>query len=157
MQKKHKDGFEVVGEQREDVLQHCYDQIQKWGLTMPDDEPLMLHFGLNDFFHTGETEFWICNNLDEGYCGKYIFLFEGQRCPEHYHKIKHETFNVIKGQVKMTAKGEDIMLKEGGVFSMPVNTKHSFTAVGGPALVLEVSKPCLYQDSYFTDKAIDIF
>ena len=157
MQKKHKKSFEVVGEQKENVLRRCYGQLNKWNLTMPDDDPLLLHFGLNDFSRIGETEFWICNNLDEGYCGKYIFLFEGQRCPDHYHKIKHETFNVIKGQLIMTVAGKDSTLKEGSVLSMPVETEHTFIAVGNAALILEVSKPCLYQDSYFSDPGVDVF
>ncbi len=157
MQKKHKEGFEVVGEQRKNVLRRCYEQLSKWDFTMPDDNPLMLHFGLNDFFNVGETEFWICNDVENGYCGKYIFLFEEQRCPDHYHKIKHETFNVIKGQVVMTVAGDDAILNAGDVFSMPIETKHSFIAADGAALILEVSKPCLYRDSYFSSPDIEIF
>lgn len=157
MQKKHKEGFEVTGEQREEVLRRCYEQLKKWDLTMPDSDPLMLHFGLNDFFSIGETEFWICNDIRNSYCGKYILLLDGQRCPEHYHKIKHETFNVIKGQVIMTVDGKDIILKEGSVFTMSTETEHSFIAVKGAALILEVSKPCLYHDSYFSSPDIEIF
>jgi quercetin dioxygenase-like cupin family protein len=157
MQKKHKESFEVVGKQREDALRQCYEQLNKWGLTMPDNNPLMLHFGLNDFFRIGETEFWICNNPGEGYCGKYIFLFKEQRCPGHHHKIKHETFNVIKGEVMMTVAGKDIVMKEGSVLSMPVESEHTFIATGGAALILEVSKPCLYKDSRFSNPEIEVF
>jgi len=155
--KKHKEAFEVLGTAKQEILKHCLEQIQAWGLTMPDDNPLMLHFGLNDFMRIGETEFWICNELEQGYCGKYIFLFEGQRCPDHHHRLKHETFNIIKGEVVMTIDGEDRVLRQGDVLALQVETRHSFAARGGPALLLEVSKPCRYQDSFFEDPNISVF
>lgn len=157
MQKKHKEGFEVVGDRRAAVLEKIHAQLETWGLTLPDDDPLMLHFGLNDFDRVGETEFWICNEVEEGYCGKYMFLFEGQRCPNHRHRMKHETFNVIKGTVNMTVDGEVRELEKGSVLSMPPETRHTFVAVGGPVLLLEVSKPCIYNDSFFEDKNISVF
>ena len=156
MEKQHDERFEVLGERRTEVLKRCGDQLDEWGLTMPDDDPLLFHFGLDDFLRIGVTEFWICNLLDEGYCGKYLFLFDKQRCPNHYHKMKHETFNVVKGTVMMTMDGVDHELPEGSVFLMPTETKHTFAAVDGPALILEVSKPCLYVDSYFSDPDIAI-
>ena len=157
MQKKHKEGFEVFGPEREEALGRIQAQLDEWGLVMPDDDPLMLHFGVNDFYSIGETEFWICNDTKQGYCWKYMFLFDGQRCPNHHHKIKHETFNVVKGTIMMSVDGTDHRLESGRVFRMPVETSHTFAAVDGSALVLEVSKPCLYQDSHFSSPDIEIF
>ena len=50
-------------------------QISSWGLTMPEVEPLVLDFGLGRFDRIGEIEFWIANEVDAGYCGKFLFVF----------------------------------------------------------------------------------
>ena len=36
-------------------------------------------------------ENWVVNEEDEGYCGKFLFVFDGQMCPCHYHPFKHDT------------------------------------------------------------------
>ncbi|MCF6175241.1 MAG: cupin domain-containing protein [Victivallaceae bacterium] len=154
---KHNKQLELQGCCKAETLSKCYEQITAWGLTMPDNDPLMLHFGLNDFFNIGEIEFWICNELKHGYCGKFIFLFAGQTCPVHFHKIKDETFYVQKGTIDISIDDSTRRLACGDVLNMPIETRHSFTAVDGAALVLEVSKPSLYRDSYFDNEKINIF
>lgn len=120
---------------------------------MPDVEPLPLHFGLNNFMVTGETEFWIANEEKNGYCGKFLFVFDNQACPYHRHNIKHETFFIVKGSVRMrTSDGERVM-NEGDSLAMPPGIGHSFTGIGN-ALILEVSMPSILQDNFFEDKNI---
>jgi len=38
--------------------------------------PLILDFGLGNFFKTGHIEYWIANEEKESYCGKFIFMFK---------------------------------------------------------------------------------
>lgn len=146
-------GLELQGEQRTQAVERCLARIREWGLTMPAVTPLPFHFGLDDFYNTGEIEFWIANEEQLGYCGKFLFVFDGQTCPYHYHAKKHETFFVVKGRVRMKVDGEDKEFAEGDVLPMAAGTSHSFTGVGD-ALLLEVSTPCLLQDSFFENKAI---
>jgi len=146
-------GLLLAGEARQEALAKIDDQMAAWGLTMPDVEPLPLHFGLGRFYETGETEFWIANEVDCGYCGKFLFVFDGQTCPYHYHKIKHETFFVVKGEVGMVVDGKDKVLRQGDVLVMAPGTSHSFTG-RGPALLLESSMPSIPCDSFFEDKNI---
>jgi len=40
--------------------------------------------------------------MEAGYCGKYLFVFDGQTCPLQQHKRRHETFFVVQGRVRMT-------------------------------------------------------
>jgi len=135
------------------VLAAIQEQIAAWGLTMPPVQPLPLHFGLNRFKEIGETEFWVANDQQNGYCGKFLFVFDGQTCPYHRHRIKHETFFVLKGTIRMKLEDQERVLRQGDVLAMPPGTGHSFTGLG-PALVLEVSMPSIRGDSFFVDRNI---
>jgi N-acetylneuraminate synthase len=145
--------FEVVGDERENIVSKIKKEVEKWGLTLPSVEYLMVDFGLKDFFNTGETEFWVSNEVDAGYCAKLIFVFDEQTCPYHMHRVKHETFYVLKGTTKMVVNGKDMVMEQGDVLVVPPETKHSFTGKG-PCLLLEVSMPSVPGDSYFEDSTI---
>ena len=113
----------------------------------------MIHFGLNDFIHTGETEFRVANEVEAGYCAKLIFVFDGQTCMYHDHKIKHEMFYVLKGKTKMVVDGQEVIKKQGNIVVIPTGVKHSFIGIG-PCLLLEVSMPCILGDSHFENRTI---
>ena len=146
--------FELQGEARAEVLARAAQTLAGWNLTMPPGEPLTLHFGLHDFCRIGEIEYWIVNDQENRYCGKFLFLFDGQRCPLHHHRIKDETFFIVRGTVAMEADGEAMTLREGAVFKMAPGIPHTFAAQNGPALVLEVSLPSIPGDNFFADTRI---
>jgi N-acetylneuraminate synthase len=145
--------LELINEEKEQALERCKRCFKKWDLTLPDVPAVPFHFGLHDFYRIGEIEFDINNNVQEGYCGKFIFIFKGQTCPLHYHKIKHETFYLVKGKVEMEASGEIITMKQGDIKVMPQNTMHRFTGLEN-SLILECSKPDIMSDSLFEDQRI---
>jgi mannose-6-phosphate isomerase-like protein (cupin superfamily) len=144
---------ELQGPEREEALAAIQQQLTAWGLTMPPVTPLPLHFGLNQFREIGETEFWIANDPALGYCGKFLFVFDGQTCPFHHHRVKHETFFIVKGALRMKTDGGERLMREGDLLAMLPGVGHSFTGVG-PALVLEVSMPSTEGDNFFEDRAI---
>jgi len=146
--------FELQGSDRQAALARAEEVLRSWGLTMPRGEPLVLHFGLRQFEKVGEIEYWIVNDTENRYCGKFLFLFDGQRCPTHYHGMKDETFFIVRGTVVMTVDGEERLLSAGDVLKMPPGKSHTFAATGGPALVLEVSLPSVQGDNHFTDTRI---
>jgi D-lyxose ketol-isomerase len=145
--------FELQGAAREEALARTAAVLDSWGLKLPGD-PMPMHFGLHDFENVGETEFWIVNDTTNNYCGKFLFMFDGQRCPLHYHNIKDETFFIVRGDVEMEVDGETFVLHPGEVFKMAPGMNHTFRAVGGPALVLEVSLPSIQRDNIFADRRI---
>lgn len=147
------DAIEVQGSEREHLLAEIGKQITSWGLTLPAVTPLPLHFGLNRFEEIGETEFWVADETGHGYCGKFLFVFDGQTCPYHRHRVKHETFFVMKGTLKMKVGEEERIMREGDLLVMPPGLGHSFTGVG-PALVLEISMPSVPKDSFFDEPRI---
>jgi mannose-6-phosphate isomerase-like protein (cupin superfamily) len=144
----------LQGEERAKVLQKIHQTVLSWGLTLPDVSPDLLHFGYHDFNKIGETEFNINNNVEHGYCGKFMFMFTGQTCPMHHHRIKHETFLIIKGTVDMTLAGNKFLLKQGDRLIVDQNVRHMFTALED-SLILESSKPDLVDDSIFQDQMIN--
>ena len=145
--------FQLEGPGRERALEHCQRVLRGWGLTMPRVEPLVLDFGLGRFDEVGEIEFWIANENEAGYCGKFLFVADGQTCPYHHHAEKHETFFVMKGQVQMVVEDDRKILKEGDILVMAPDQRHSFTG-RGPALLLEVSMPSTRGDNFFVNRAI---
>ena len=130
-------------------------QIKAWKVALPPIAPLVLDFGLGDFERTGLIEYWIANETQAGYCGKYLFVFDRQTCPMHRHRKKHETFFIVKGRVAMSYDGKRRTMRQGDVLPVVAWKFHRFTGIG-PALLLEVSMPCEVEDNYFEDPAIPI-
>jgi mannose-6-phosphate isomerase-like protein (cupin superfamily) len=138
-----------------EALARFRQRIRTWKLTMPPVEALVSDFGLGDFAHTGLIECWIANETRAGYCGKFLFVFDGQTCPLHRHRIKHETFFIVKGKVRMRLERRTRVMREGDVLPVPAGSYHRFTGIG-PALLLEVSMPCLVADNVFRDRRIPV-
>ncbi len=145
----------LQGEEKNQVLNSIKNVVATWNLKLPEVEADALHFGYNDFSRIGETEFNINNNIKEGYCGKFMFMFKGQTCPMHHHRIKHETFFIVKGQVDMTLGSQKCILNMGDRLIVDQTVKHTFTALTD-CLILESSKPDLIDDSIFEDQMINL-
>lgn len=148
------DSFELHGPAREAALAAAGEVLAAWGLVMPPGEPLVLHFGLDEFERIGEIEYWIVNDTANAYCGKFLFLFEGQRCPLHHHGTKDETFYLVRGALRMEVDGEERRMSAGDTLKLAPGRRHTFAAVDGPALVLEVSLPSVAGDNFFADARI---
>ena len=88
--------YQVAGDKRQQALNGCLATIRDWGLTMPEVVPLVLDFGLRRFDEIGEIEFWVANEEQADYCGKFLFVQDEQTCTYHEHTRKHETFFVVK-------------------------------------------------------------
>ena len=144
----------LQGDERRQALAKIHQVVASWGLKLPDVPPDPLHFGFNDFSRIGETEFNVNNNVEEGYCGKFMFLFAGQKCPMHHHRVKHETFFIVKGRVEMQMDGKTFVMEQGETLVVNQNAKHAFTALVD-SLILECSKPDLVEDSIFEDEQIN--
>ena len=144
----------LQGNDKEQIVEKIKSVVKSWGLKLPDVPADPLHFGYNNFSVIGETEFNINNNTEQGYCGKFMFLFEGQTCPMHHHRIKHETFFIVKGKVSMVLSRKVHILKQGDILLVNQFAKHKFTALED-SLILESSKPDLVDDSIFEDQMIN--
>jgi quercetin dioxygenase-like cupin family protein len=145
--------LELVGAEKKGALEICRKSFNEWGLSIPNVPSCLFHFGLHDFYSIGEVEYDINNNIEEGYCGKFIFIMKGQTCPMHFHRIKHETFYLVKGEIEMETEDKTVVMKQGDIKVMPQNAKHRFTGLQH-SLILECSKPDIMSDSIFDDPRI---
>ena len=145
----------LQGKERESVLYKIEKKMNSWGLSLPRTTPDPLHFGYNRFEDIGETEFNINNNIEQGYCGKFMFMFKGQTCPRHHHRKKHETFFIVKGRIELELEGKQMVMRQGDTRVVSQNARHEFTALED-SLILESSKPDLPDDSFFEDPAINV-
>jgi mannose-6-phosphate isomerase-like protein (cupin superfamily) len=154
-QRKKAAQIELGGSARTKALREFKKQLNIWKLVMPPHEPLVLDFGLHDFYKVGLIEYWIANEIKAGYCGKYLFVFDGQTCPMHSHKTKHETFFLVQGRLRVLCKGREFDMMPGDCLPISPRVPHSFTG-RGPALLLEISKPCLVADNVFENPDIPV-
>jgi len=142
------DTLQIGSLERHEALQKCLEQLKHWGIALPLAEPLVMDFGLREFKRYGLFEFWIANEVQAGYCGKYMYVMDGQMCPRHFHREKHETFFVVRGKLSVTLDDEELILNEGHTLAIEPGQTHSFTG-DGPALMLELSMPCDPHDNFF--------
>lgn len=72
------------------------------------------------------VEIWIVNN--DKYCGKILRISEGWQCSLHYHLVKHETFFVSAGLLRIEVGDEKFYAGRGRVVEIPTGVKHRFAA-----------------------------
>ena len=143
----------MAGPKADDALAAFRTQMKAWSLALPPAEPLVLDFGLGDFDRVGLIECWIANEMQAGYCGKYLFVFDGQECPAHAHRTKHETFFPLQGRLDVVLDGRSLTLDPGQVLPVAPGQVHSFRGKGN-ALLLELSMPCEVSDNRFENPRI---
>lgn len=145
----------VHGTFADEALRSFRKQAADWQIALPSVRPLVLDFGLGQFNQIGLIEFWIANEAAAGYCGKYLFVFDGQSCPRHHHRTKHETFFLIRGRLEVSYGDKNLILNEGDRLPISPNVPHGFRGIG-PSLLLELSMPCQIDDNFFEDTRIPI-
>lgn len=97
-------------------------------------------------------EIWLVNN--EKYCGKILHINAGKKFSWHFHKIKHETFFVQKGRIKLfyghdedINKATELILGPYSSFTVPPGLIHQIIALADTD-VLEFSTTHFDEDSY---------
>ena len=108
------------------------------------------HYGLEHFRHYGAS---IINIINREYCKKLIIILPGQQHPNHFHKVKEESFQVLSGVLTLTLNGETRDVFAGEVVTVERGTMHSFTSKEG-CIFEEVSTTHIKNDSYYEDEKI---
>ncbi len=79
-------------------------------------------------------EVWIANG--ERYCGKILEIRKGKRCSLHYHKLKHESFYLRSGRLKVRVKEspdaqaiEEFEIGPGECMDVPAGLVHQMEAL----------------------------
>ena len=139
--------------QVEKIRDHVKIEIEKNNITTPNDIYLEVshHYGIENFHQSGTC---MCTLVNKDYCKKIIYQFPGQTNPEHFHKIKEETFILLEGDLEVILDGELFEMVKGDILTIPVMKKHSFSSKNG-AIFEEISTEHMPDDSFYTDSKIN--
>lgn len=108
------------------------------------------HFGIDRFHEIGST---IITCFNKEYAKKVIVALPGQWNPEHYHKKKDETFQVLSGTLGTEINGRKKILEPGDSLWIPRGVLHGFGSEHG-AVFEEISTTDYSDDSFYTDRSI---
>ena len=135
-----------------DIRNKIRELIAQSGVVTPPNARLEVshHYGLDKFDEFGMCMITIHNKY---YCKKLLFLISGQKHPEQLHKIKHETFFILYGEIELTLNGESNSYKCGDIVSITPGTTHAFFSKNG-AVIEELSTESVPHDSYYPDENI---
>ena len=75
------------------------------------------------------------------YALKILYVNQGNRLSLQKHKLKQETWNVIKGEPEITLGEKIFKAKVGDIIHLPAGTIHRLSAPNGDIEVMEVSTP----------------
>ena len=117
----------------------------------PTHEIEITDFGKDSFATLGLALIIRVSELE--YASKWLVVFPGQVCPNHYHNKIKETFFIIKGDVTIWVDGQEIEMKPGDQLTMDRGTWHKFISNGG-AVIEEVTNRQHRNDSIFEDQSI---
>jgi sialic acid synthase SpsE/mannose-6-phosphate isomerase-like protein (cupin superfamily) len=108
------------------------------------------HYGIENFREFGTVLMTIINRA---YAKKVLVQLPGQRHPNHFHKIKEESFHVLWGELHVDLDGRHRHLVPGDVLTVLPGVWHEFWSVTG-CVFEELSTTALTDDSYYRDTSV---
>ena len=108
------------------------------------------HYGVESFYDFGTV---MCTLINKDYCKKILYQFPNQHHPEHFHKIKEETFILLQGDLTVILDGKSYDMKKGDILTIERGAKHEFFSKTG-AIFEEISTEHIKEDSYYSDNKI---
>lgn len=141
----------------ERITELIYDArtwLTRHGIRLPKESKVELshHYGLENFERHGclLIEFF----ATDYYAKKLLVILPGQTLPEHFHRIKDESFHLIDGILKVKLEGEIIEMSPGDVVRAKPGMKHEFTTDTG-CIFEEISTGIVPNDSFYSDGCIN--
>jgi len=121
-------------------------------IVIPDTFELELshHFGVDDFRNHGCS---IISVVNREYCKKIIVVLPGQYNPNHFHRLKEETFQVLSGVLKLFVGGQGLEFCAGEIYTVEREIRHAFTSETG-CIFEEISTTHIRNDSFYDDPVI---
>ncbi len=109
------------------------------------------HYGVEKFREIGAV---IIDIVNRSYCKKIIVQLPGQVHPQHYHKLKEETFQVLSGVANVVIEGRKRVMLPGDTCLIQPGMWHGFWTDEG-CVFEEISTKHYNDDSYYKDKKIN--
>lgn len=134
------------------VIHDVKGMLYEAGIALGDEfeAELSHHFGMQHFRQYGAV---IISIVNREYCKKLIAVLPGQRHPEHTHKVKEETFQLLYGDLTVELENKSIEMKPGDIQTVLRGEKHAFSSKSG-AVFEEISTTHIKNDSYYEDPRI---
>jgi len=131
------------------ILHDAKGMMYEAGIRFGNDYSIEIshHYGIERFREFGAL---IVNIINREYCKKLVLLLPNQKHPNHYHKIKEETFQLLSGDVDVDIEGTVHSLKPGDTLLVERRMLHSFSSKNG-GIFEEVSTTHVKGDSYYED------
>ena len=139
------------------VIKHCIHEVKAMlheaGVHLNADfkTEYSHHHGVENFREVGAV---LVDIVNRDYCKKIIVQLPGQVHPQHYHKIKEETFQVISGELIVILEGKKRVLYPGDTCLIQPGMWHAFRTDTG-CVFEEISTKHYNDDSYYKDKKIN--
>lgn len=109
------------------------------------------HYGVERFREWGAT---LINVINRNYAKKVLVMLPGQRHPNHFHKLKEETFLVVDGFLDVDLQGNIRRIGPGETLLVPPGVFHSFSSESG-CVFEEISTTAFRGDSVYQDESIN--
>lgn len=135
-----------------DILRQVTALLRDSKLAIPDGASCELshHYGIDQFEKTGAA---IISIVNREYCKKLLILLPGQQHPNHFHRRKEETFNVLAGELLLNLAGEDSVIQAGQMVTVERGVEHAFGSNSG-VIFEELSTTHFNDDSFYSEAAI---
>ncbi len=135
------------------ALQQVRAMLNEAHIALPTEFRLEIshHHGMVGFNRVGAV---IIDCVNRSYCKKIVVQLPGQWHPNHYHKRKEETFQVLHGELHLDLDGRRRTLAPGDVQVVMPGVWHQFWTDAG-VIFEEISTTHFDDDSYYEDKAIN--
>lgn len=142
----------VINIPTETILEKYAFDVKQMYPNLPKNFVISHHYGSENIYNTGCVMY--TSVKEPLYSKKTIIMLANQKHPEHYHKIKTETFLVIEGNLDLNIDGKIVNLGKNESYTIKPNEKHSFTTTSG--VVFEEIATAITEDpdSYYTDEII---
>lgn len=150
-------GIDIPRDANKEILYQAIHKIKAMvnvaSIALPVDFQLEFshHYGVERFNEVGAT---LINCISREYCKKLIIQLPGQSHPNHYHKRKEETFQVLSGLMEVEIEGRRHTLYPGEVLVVPRGVWHQFWTDTG-LIFEEISTTHYDDDSFYEDKTIN--
>ena len=109
------------------------------------------HKGIKNFSRVG---CFLFNLINKEYAKKIIVMLPNQSHPVHHHKIKNETFHILRGELTLTLNGKNKKLKPGDIIDIKKNSYHKFKAGSKGCIFDEISTRSIKTDSHYQNLKI---
>lgn len=118
--------------------------VEKRGVVTTTPEEIKRYLNVQIVPKVWGEEHWLVN---EDYCGKRLMVKKGYQCSIHYHKLKDETFHLVKGKIILELNGNKIIMNAGESQRVKPGEKHRFIGLEDSELI-EFSTNHRDDDSY---------